>query len=89
MLLLQRHGFERDGSADRERDATHLTWRTRARIPAAMGAALDVPWKCSTQPSPLLVTVTWKHKCDSDKKESEMSAQMFSQSRSKRCCDTD
>lgn len=39
---------------------THFTSKTRARIPAAIGAALDVPGKCVTQPSPMLVTVTWR-----------------------------
>lgn len=65
-----------------ESHATHFTSRTRARIPAAMGAALDVPWKCSTQPSPLLVTVTWKHKYHCDMEES---AKVFW---NKRCADT-
>ena len=36
----------------------YLASRTRARIPAAMGAALDVPAKWVTQPSPRLDTVT-------------------------------
>lgn len=67
-LLLQRHGFNR--TVRLESDATDFTSRTRARIPAAMGAALDVPWKCSTQPSLLLVTVTCKHKNYCDMKES-------------------
>lgn len=40
---------------------THFTSKTRARIPAAIGAALDVPGKCVTQPSPVLVTVTWRN----------------------------
>lgn len=47
-------------SAARQID-THFASRTRARIPAAIGAALEVPWKCVTQPSPMLVTVTWTH----------------------------
>ena len=39
---------------------THFTSKTRARIPAAIGAALDVPGKYVTQPSLMLVTVTWR-----------------------------
>ena len=72
-----------------ESDATHFTSRTRARIPAAMGAALDVPWKCSTQPSPLLVTVTWKHKSCCDVKESAASARTFLESWDKSYSDSD
>lgn len=37
---------------------THFTSNASARIPAAMGAALDVPGKYVTQPSSMLVTVT-------------------------------
>ncbi len=40
---------------------TYFTSKTRARIPAAIGAALDVPGKCVTQPSAMLVTVTCRH----------------------------
>lgn len=39
---------------------THFTSKARARIPAAIGAALDVPGKSVMQPSPVLVTVTWR-----------------------------
>ena len=40
---------------------THFTSNARARTPAAIGAALDVPGKYVTHPSPMFVTVTWKN----------------------------
>lgn len=50
-----------DCRISRKKKKTHFTSKARARIAAAIGAALDVPGKCVTHPSPMLVTVTWRN----------------------------